>query len=134
MNRTELVRELSDRTGLDAVDCSRVLDALAAVTRECAADGTRLPLADPGRARAGQPLIYGVRPEAMTLGGGIPLTVEVTEPTGSETHVVGHLGGTPITGVFRDRVAARPGEDLGVSIDAAAVHLFDAEGGARLSG
>jgi len=99
-----------------------------------AADGTRLPLADTGRARAGQPLVYGVRPEAMALGGDIPLTVEVTEPTGSETHVVGRMGGVPITGVFRDRVTARPGEALGIRIDGGAVHLFDAEGGARLSG
>ena len=64
----------------------------------------------------------------------IPLTVGVTEPTGAETHVVGTLGGADIPGVFRDRVTARPGETLGIRIDGAAAHLFDAEGGARLSG
>jgi len=99
-----------------------------------AEDGTRLPLADTSRARAGQKLIYGIRPEAMALGGDIPLTVGVTEPTGAETHVVGSLGGADITGVFRDRVTARPGETLGIRIDGAAAHLFDAEGGARLTG
>ncbi|MFC0340809.1 ABC transporter ATP-binding protein [Paracoccus niistensis] len=98
-----------------------------------AADGTRLPVADTGRARAGQPLIYGVRPEAMRLGGSVPLTVEVTEPTGAETHVVGRMGGTPITGVFRDRISVAPGGTLDIAIDPAAVHLFDAEGGQRLT-
>ena len=98
-----------------------------------AADGTRLPVADTGRARAGQPLVYGVRPEAMSLGGAIPLTVEVTEPTGAETYVVGHLGGTEITGVFRDRVAPPPGGTLNIGIDPSAVHLFDEGTGQRLT-
>ncbi|KGJ07973.1 ABC transporter ATP-binding protein [Paracoccus sphaerophysae] len=98
-----------------------------------AADGTRLPVGNPGSARAGQPLVYGVRPEAMSLGGPIPLTVEVTEPTGAETYVVGQLGGTEITGVFRDRVSPPPGGVLNIGIDPSAVHLFDEGTGQRLT-
>ncbi|WP_240602811.1 ABC transporter ATP-binding protein [Paracoccus endophyticus] len=98
-----------------------------------AADGTRLPVGDTGTARAGQPLVYGVRPEAMTPGGSIPLTVEVTEPTGSETYVVGRMGGTAITGVFRERITVSPGGTLPIGIDPAAVHLFDAASGQRLT-
>jgi ABC-type sugar transport system ATPase subunit len=93
-------------------------------------NGQRLPV---GRAPQGRKLIYGARPEAITLGGDIPLTIEVTEPTGAETYVVGTLGGQAVTCVFRDRVAARPGEVIHVAIDPAAVHLFDAESGVRLS-
>ena len=46
----------------------------------------------------------------MHLGGEVPLTVEVVEPTGSETHVVGRIGATQVVGVFRERIAAGPGE------------------------
>ncbi len=96
-------------------------------------DGTILPLADTAGAVAGQKLVYGLRPEAITQGGDIGMRVDVTEPTGAETYVVGNLGGAPITGVFRDRVAAQPGQVLPVAIDAGAVHLFDADSGKRLS-
>ncbi|MFB9224108.1 ABC transporter ATP-binding protein [Paracoccus cavernae] len=96
-------------------------------------DGTILPLADDFGAAAGQKLVYGLRPEAITQGGTIAMRVEVTEPTGAETYVVGNLGGTAITGVFRDRVTAQAGQSLAVSIDPNAVHLFDADSGKRLS-
>jgi len=96
-------------------------------------DGTILPLHDTGSAQSGQKLIYGLRPEAITPGGTIPVRVDVTEPTGAETYVVGNLGGAPMTGVFRDRVSATPGQALNISIDASAVHLFDAESGKRVS-
>ncbi|TWI33301.1 ABC transporter ATP-binding protein [Paracoccus sulfuroxidans] len=94
--------------------------------------GQRLPLPPGAHAGSGK-LIYGARPEAITLGGDIPLTILVTEPTGAETHVVGQLGGTQVTCVFRERLTAGPGEIVNVAIDAAAVHLFDAESGVRLS-
>ena len=95
-----------------------------------APDGTPLPVV---AAPEGRPLVYGARPEAITLGGDIPLTIEVTEPTGAETYVVGRLGGQPVTCVFRDRVTAQPGEVIHVAIDPHAVHLFDADSGVRLS-
>ena len=112
---------------------SMVKGRLAEDGQFLAADGTRLPVGDAGRARAGQPLVYGVRPEAMRLGGTIPLAVEVTEPTGAETYVVGTLGGTEITGDFRDRVAVPPGGVLDIGIDPGAVHLFDEGTGQRLT-
>ena len=43
------------------------------------------------------------------------------------------LGGSDLSCVFRERVSARPGETLRVAIDAAHVHLFDAESGRRLT-
>ncbi|MFH5775099.1 ABC transporter ATP-binding protein [Paracoccus broussonetiae] len=95
-----------------------------------AKNGQRLPVI---RAPEGRRLIYGVRPEAITLGGDIPLTIEVTEPTGAETYVAGKLGGEAVTCVFRDRVSAGPGEVVNVAIDPTAVHLFDADSGVRLT-
>ncbi|MCQ0988444.1 ABC transporter ATP-binding protein [Jiella marina] len=96
-------------------------------------DRIELPVGDPGRAEAERELIYGVRPESFHLGGDVPMTVEVVEPTGSETHVVAKLGETPVTCVFRERISAGPGEEIRVSIDRESVHLFDAESGERVS-
>jgi multiple sugar transport system ATP-binding protein len=96
-------------------------------------DGIRLPLGSPAAGGAPEAVIYGLRPESMRLGGDIPLTVEVVEPTGSETQVVGRIGATEVVGVFRDRVAAQPGERIGIGIDAGATHLFDAATGLRIT-
>jgi multiple sugar transport system ATP-binding protein len=97
------------------------------------ADGVALPI---GRALTRAPqdgAVYGLRPEAFRLGGDIRLRVEVVEPTGSETHVLGRLGATEVVGVFRERIGAAPGEEIGVSLDPVATHLFDAATGARIS-
>ncbi len=69
----------------------------------------------------------------MHLGGDIPLTIDVVEPTGSETHVLGRLGGTDVVGVFRERISARPGEEIRISVEPEATHLFDAASGVRLT-
>jgi multiple sugar transport system ATP-binding protein len=89
---------------------------------------------------AGRPAIYGVRPEHLQLAAdnepGVPLLVQVVEPTGSETQVHGRLGSQPgalpVMGAFRERVAARPGEPITVIADPALVHLFDRDSGLRL--
>ncbi|SON58018.1 sn-glycerol-3-phosphate import ATP-binding protein UgpC [Hartmannibacter diazotrophicus] len=95
--------------------------------------GASLPLiARPGKAGGGE-LVYGLRPEHVRLGGDIPVEVVVVEPTGSETQVVVRLGADEITCVFRERIAARPGETLQLSVDAGATHLFDAETGRRIT-
>jgi multiple sugar transport system ATP-binding protein len=71
---------------------------------------------------------YGVRPEHLSLdAGGAPAEVLVVEPTGSETHVAMTIAGQPLLGVFRDRVAARPGETVRIAIDPARAHLFSME-------
>ncbi|MEO3999519.1 sn-glycerol-3-phosphate ABC transporter ATP-binding protein UgpC [Mesorhizobium sp. CAU 1732] len=96
-------------------------------------DGIVLP-APPGIASArGRELVYGIRPEGVTLGGSTELKVLVIEPTGSESQVVAALGQTQVTCVFRERVLLKPGEILNVSIDPKAAHLFDAVTGKRLT-
>jgi multiple sugar transport system ATP-binding protein len=96
-------------------------------------DGTLLPLPANGTARREGPAVYGVRPEHLQLdSGGIPATVQIVEPTGSETQVLMRIGGQPVVGAFRERVLARPGDILPVRPDTALVHLFDQQSGARL--
>ncbi|MGH7190778.1 MAG: ABC transporter ATP-binding protein [Acetobacteraceae bacterium] len=82
---------------------------------------------------AGRSVTYGVRPEHLALAdNGLDLEVRVIEPTGSETQVIGQVSGQPVVSVLRERIAARPGETIRVSVDPANVHLFDAESAARL--
>ncbi len=98
-----------------------------------AEDGSLWPLPAAGGRAGGQPAVYGVRPEHLQLqDDGVPLTVQVVEPTGSETQVYGKLGGLAVLGAFRERVSARPGEPIRVTADPALVHLFDRGTGARL--
>ena len=96
-------------------------------------DGIALPVGARLERQTQGGVVYGLRPESFRLGGDVPLRVDVVEPTGSETHVIGHLGTAEVVGVFRERIAAGPGEEIGVSVDAAATHLFDAASGARIS-
>jgi multiple sugar transport system ATP-binding protein len=78
---------------------------------------------------------YGIRPEHMRLAGddGIPATVQIVEPTGSETQVMVRIGETPITCAFRERISARPGETIRVMPDLGLVHLFKGGSGQRLA-
>ncbi|MBY4590416.1 MULTISPECIES: ABC transporter ATP-binding protein [Rhizobium] len=99
-----------------------------------AANGTRLPVANPPASAVGRELVYGLRPEYISLDpNGVPAEIVVIEPTGYETHLTVRLGGSDVSCVFRERVNARPGEAIRVAIDASHVHLFDAEGGQRLT-
>jgi multiple sugar transport system ATP-binding protein len=95
-------------------------------------DGITLPLMKAPAASDGRPAIYGIRPEHFTLGGNVKANITVTEPTGSETQVIAKLGKQKIVGVFRERIATRPGEDLAMLPTAGAAHLFDLETGIRL--
>ncbi|MBY3500653.1 sn-glycerol-3-phosphate ABC transporter ATP-binding protein UgpC [Rhizobium laguerreae] len=99
-----------------------------------APDGTALPVSNPPADALGRDLVYGLRPEYILLDAdGLPGEIVVIEPTGYETHLILRLGGSDLSCVFRERVSARPGETLRVAIDAAHVHLFDAESGRRLT-
>jgi multiple sugar transport system ATP-binding protein len=88
------------------------------------ADGVVLP-ADTREAAA----TYGVRPEHLQIDpAGVPLTVSVIEPTGSETMLLGRFGDQPVTALLRGRPDVRPGTVITVLPDRAHVHLFDADG------
>ena len=96
-------------------------------------DGTDWPLPTHIKSAKEGPAIYGVRPEHLRLAAdGIPATVQLVEPTGSETQVMMKIGNQTMVGAFRERVTARPGEILPVLPDPALVHLFDQQTGQRL--
>jgi multiple sugar transport system ATP-binding protein len=95
--------------------------------------GITMPLAWAPAGSDGRPAYYGFRPEHLTIGGSdLRAEVSVLEPTGSETQVFAKLGTQKIVGVFRERIVAKPGEILPIMPNLDAVHLFDAESGARL--
>lgn len=96
-------------------------------------DGVALPAPEGIASARGKDLVYGIRPEGVSLGGATEMRVVVIEPTGSESQVVATLGETQMTCVFRERVLLQPGETLKVSIDPKAAHLFDAASGVRLT-
>ncbi|MBN9511905.1 MAG: sn-glycerol-3-phosphate ABC transporter ATP-binding protein UgpC [Alphaproteobacteria bacterium] len=96
-------------------------------------DGTDWPLPVNGARPKEGPAIYGVRPEHLMIDSeGIKATVQVVEPTGSETQVLMKVGSQSMIGAFRERVSAKPGEILPVRPDPALVHLFDQQSGQRL--
>jgi multiple sugar transport system ATP-binding protein len=95
--------------------------------------GLRLPLPPSHSATPGRPLVYGLRPEHITLSDtGVPVEVVVVEPTGSETLIVVKGGHTELDCLFRSRILPKPGETLRILPDMAHAHLFDAESGRRL--
>ena len=95
--------------------------------------GTELPAPAGYGLREGQKLVCGVRPEHLRLGEeGLPMSVAVVEPTGSETHVIARLGEQEVVSVFRERHAFRPGDTIHLSPFADSMHLFDPDSGERL--
>ncbi len=89
------------------------------------AGGLQLPIPEVS-ADEGQELIYGIRPENISIdSNGIPVNVVVVEPTGSETQIFAKYGPELIDAVVKERISAKPGETIGFHIDPADVHLFD---------
>jgi multiple sugar transport system ATP-binding protein len=100
-------------------------------------DGVRIALEQaPAAARAGAQVTLGVRPENIETHAtqdGVPLDVEVVEPTGAETHLYGKIGGNTWCVTTRERAALAPGQRVMLRLPAASLHLFDTESGRRLA-
>ncbi|WP_029041923.1 ABC transporter ATP-binding protein [Cucumibacter marinus] len=98
------------------------------------ADEVVIPLSAAPQDSDGRDVILGVRPEHFLLDPeGVGAKVRTVEPTGSETQVVASFGGAEITGAFRERVAAAPGDLLRIRPEPSAIHIFDSKTGQRLS-
>ncbi len=93
-----------------------------------------LPPAMTAQVSAGQALTLGVRPESVRFGEtqGVPVTVQLVEPTGPDTLVMFTLGEVKCLGRHAPATAPRIGEAVRVSLDAAAIVYFDPQTGARL--
>ena len=99
------------------------------------ADGTRLPAPRGSTGSDGQAVVFGTRPEHLSLvgEGGIATEVAVVEPTGADTFVACRHGGRELSVVFRDRHAFTPGSTIHLLPDLQRAHLFDAGSGRRLA-
>ncbi|GGL78029.1 ABC transporter ATP-binding protein [Wenxinia marina] len=94
--------------------------------------GTRWPIPGGLGVETGRRIVFGVRPEDLAPGPeGVPLEVSLTEPTGAEVQISGHVGQTPLVCVLRERVAAGPGDTL--RIVPRRFHLFDRDSGRMLA-
>jgi len=85
---------------------------------------------------AGRNVVLGVRSEHVTVSanGGTPGTVQLVEPLGAESLVFFEFGGaTPLVAKIDPERSLDTGDNLTFEFDPAGCHLFDAEGGARLS-
>ncbi len=100
--------------------------------------GVRWPLAPNRPGNDGQPVVYGVRPGDLGVGGGadvrsVPAEVIVVEPTGAETELLVRVGASQFVVVIHGRTQAEPGETIYLSVATEAVHLFDPTSGTALT-
>ncbi|MCY7318163.1 MAG: sn-glycerol-3-phosphate ABC transporter ATP-binding protein UgpC [Ramlibacter sp.] len=98
-------------------------------------DGTRLDAPPLANGSDGQPVVFGTRPEHLTLSdsAGIPARVVVMEPTGMDTFVACRHEGVELSAVFRERHDFAPGSTIHLLPDRQRAHLFDADTGQRLA-
>ncbi|MBL8580838.1 MAG: sn-glycerol-3-phosphate ABC transporter ATP-binding protein UgpC [Rhizobiaceae bacterium] len=78
--------------------------------------------------------VLGIRPEHVTLdaAGPVELTVTVTEPTGSETVVMGRAGHETLRCLLRERADLKPGDTVRVRPDMHRTLFFDEKSGERV--
>ena len=98
------------------------------------ADGTRVPAPRSAGGTDGQSVVFGTRPEHLSLanGSGIAAEVVVIEPTGADTFVSCRHHGADLSVVFRERHQFSPGSTIHLQPDLGHAHLFDAGSGRRL--
>ena len=97
--------------------------------------GLSLPMTD-NALKAGAPVVLGIRPEDILIGGGgeaqLTGTVKVAEHLGAETILHLHCAGVPLVVRTPGPARAAPGEAMTVGIPASACHLFSPDGPAIL--
>ena len=99
------------------------------------ANGAAVPAARSAGGKDGQKVIYGVRPEHLSLGAagqGFAASVVVVEPTGADTQVFSKVADIEVTTVFRERHDFAAGDTVHLVPDHDKTHLFDAESGKSL--
>jgi multiple sugar transport system ATP-binding protein len=113
---------------MNFLDCSYVQDGKARTP-----DDIDLPLFAHAGQRSSKPMVYGIRPEHLTLAeSGVPAVVTVIEPTGSETQVFAKVGNQHITALIRDRINVAPGDTIHLQPRENSIYLFDKQSGLRL--
>jgi multiple sugar transport system ATP-binding protein len=99
--------------------------------------GVRLPAEQGVAGSEGQDVVYGVRPEHMSVvgagNGGVPAKVTVVEPTGADTYVYAEIAGEQVCAVFDERYDFAPDQVIHLQPKLAVTHLFDAATGNKLN-
>ncbi len=83
----------------------------------------------------GREVVAGIRPETLKAGQGASTLdgiVDVIEPTGPDTMVIASVGGQLITARLGPKDRPKPGEPLMLTVDTAAINLFDPVSGNRI--
>jgi multiple sugar transport system ATP-binding protein len=93
------------------------------------ADGTKISLPKGHKARDGQKIVFGIRPEHIEVGDGFKAKVTVTEPTGPEIHIYADLGPDEICAVVRERLELKRDQMIDLRPMPDKIHLFDAASG-----
>jgi multiple sugar transport system ATP-binding protein len=92
-----------------------------------------LPLGTALETAPGTEIVYGVRPQHITLGdAGVPAEVVVVEPTGDAQEVLARIGERDISLVVRDHALLTPGDRINLVIDPARLFVFEKATGLRL--
>jgi multiple sugar transport system ATP-binding protein len=82
----------------------------------------------------GRPMLYGIRPEHLHVGGeGVAAIVTAVETTGAATHIAASVGSESVVAMSRERIAVREGDRIRVQPDLRSSHLFDKGSGARIT-
>jgi multiple sugar transport system ATP-binding protein len=102
------------------------------------AEGAALASTDAQRAATSGRVLYGLRPEALTLAedaarGGLPGTVVMVEPTGPETYAVVDTAVGQLTARVPGRLLRHAGDRVALAWRAEDAHLFDARSERRLA-
>ncbi|KQT65776.1 MULTISPECIES: ABC transporter ATP-binding protein [unclassified Aureimonas] len=100
---------------------------------------TRIALDREVGAASGTAVVCGIRPEDADLASagsaetGLPLTIDLVEPTGAESHLYGRIAGQPVVVAVHGRSNHKTGDSFFVSPMPGEMHVFDAGSGRRLS-
>ena len=105
---------------------------------ELPAAQSRIALPTPLSAKTGHSVVLGIRPQGLALANGssavLHMQVRVAEYLGTETVLNGALSGSGdlVTSAINGEHGALASKEIGLSVDPAYLHVFDAETGINL--
>lgn len=102
-----------------------------------AGEGLVLPLDSRAPVQDGMEVVYGLRPEHLTISldptsSGLTGDVALVEPAGWETHLHADVHGRRFRAISTKRLDVKPGGKVVLAPDQSRVHLFDGASGVRL--
>src|SRR5712691_9897102 len=93
-------------------------------------DSLTVPLS---RAPRQGPIVLGVRPEHVSVGGTTTFTLDLVEPIGNEMFVYASAGANHIVARIAPQELPKVGSPIALTFDASHLHFFDTQSGARIT-